>query len=583
VAEIAAQNTQAVVGNTAHVGCSCTGCVKTDAITRMSAGDANVLGQVVAGPRRRAVSQTGDQGGIAASGSRGPATPSIDSYQMPSVPLTPGVGGSPQPLSFAPVVSSHQAVVAAGEPSNFAVTSFTGARTTAWGFDRLSSVAQSSMPGGFHVSTPIEARAYSEVAPGSKGIATTPRADIFPHQEGLRDVASLNADGVNRAARFDRPTTGVEGNSQTWNAGMRATPQRVETSDVRSSIQSPQSAPSTARGEEVRASLRTEPLLQQQHANALGRVERSSAGLEANVQTGNAGMRAAPQRVKTSDVQSSIQSPQSAPSTARGEEVRASLRTEPLLRQQHANALGRIERSLAGLEANVQTGNAGMRAAPPQHVGQFSRSSPVQAKVSPNQPATALRRTSVIEPTGQGEIRSIDSSVKPSRVGGISRSQHTAALERRRIEVLGRIQRVLERSKQPNRRELALSQLMRLEVATKILELLDEDEYLGVSELRSRPRLTSLRSRRLSRVRGKKSREEQLRRMKDRKKRRQKSSDTMPGTVATETAGASGTRVPVKLGASKGVTSARNGGPSKSLDIFQAKVDDDETNPTVPE
>jgi hypothetical protein len=168
-------------------------------------------------------------------------------------------------------------------------------------------------------------------------------------------------------------------------------------------------------------------------------------------------------------------------------------------------------------------------------------------------------------------------------VGGISRSQHTAALERRRIEVLGRIQRVLERSKQPNRRELALSQLMRLEVATKILELLDEDEYLGVSELRSRPRLTSLRSRRLSRVRGKKSREEQLRRMKDRKKRRQKSSDTMPGTVATETAGASGTRVPVKLGASKGVTSARNGGPSKSLDIFQAKVDDDETNPTVPE
>jgi hypothetical protein len=122
---------------------------------------------------------------------------------------------------------------------------------------------------------------------------------------------------------------------------------------------------------------------------------------------------------------------------------------------------------------------------------------------------------------------------------------------------------------------MSLSQLMRLEVATKILELLDEEEYQGISELRSRPRLNALRRRRLSRIRGERLGEQELRKSKEREKRRKSGGGdgTQPSSEAS--LAPSGAGVAVKMAAAQKGAIAKGSTPSKSLDVFQAKINDD--------
>ncbi len=154
-------------------------------------------------------------------------------------------------------------------------------------------------------------------------------------------------------------------------------------------------------------------------------------------------------------------------------------------------------------------------------------------------------------------------------------AQRGAALERRRVEVLGRIQRVLEKITPSNQRAMSLSQLMQLEVATKIIELLDEDEYQVGSELRSRSRISDLRRRRLSRPRGEKFDQRELRRKKEQEKRRRSKGTGGRQANSTASAGPSGGGIALKINASQKVGSGKNTAPSKRLDIFQAKIDDE--------
>jgi hypothetical protein len=141
--------------------------------------------------------------------------------------------------------------------------------------------------------------------------------------------------------------------------------------------------------------------------------------------------------------------------------------------------------------------------------------------------------------------------------------------------VLGRIQRVLERATPSNQRGMTLSQIMRLEVATKILELLDEEEYQGISELRSGPRLSALRRRRLSPVRGAKPREQESSKSKERKERRKRERGDAAQPTSEASLAPSGASVAVKIATPQKGAIAKSSTPSKSLDIFQAKIDDD--------
>lgn len=418
--------------------------------------------------------------------------------------------------------------------------------------------------------TSVEAqRAYAvEVRSSSPQVAkyndTSPvvRASSPASQERLSGGRSSATDMATGTGRSERATIVTQHNSSATSGVVKMEPQRVQTA------QAMVRPPPIARTEEVALSVRSPSSVVQAPARdprpvrAEGQtptrtVERVMSVPERSVATSTLAARAEPQRSAPSSTLAARVEPQRVHAT----EVRLS--SQPLAKSAEALSAPRAP-SAALPERSSSIRPVGRDAS--SRTGGGDRASVVTER-KPVTPVVAASKQ-------RGGDTVIAAAPERNRVRHAA-SQHAAALERRRVEVLGRIQRVLERTTPSSQRGMTLSQLMKLEVATKILELLDEEEYQGISELRSRPRLSALRRRRLSRIRGEKLREQELRKAKEREKRRKsKGSDgAQPSSDASLTP--SGAGVAVKIAAPQKGAIAKGSTPSKSLDIFQVKIDDD--------
>ncbi len=412
-------------------------------------------------------------------------------------------------------------------------------------------------------------RAYGvEVRSSSPQVAkyndTSPvvRASSPASQERLSGGRSSATDMATGTGRSERATIVTQHNSSATSAVVKMEPQRVQTAQA---VVRP---PPIARTEEVALSVRSPSSVVQAPARdprpvrAEGQtptrtIERVMSVPERSVATSTLAARAEPQRNGPSSTLAVRAESQRVHAT----EVRSS--SQPLVKSTETLSSPRAP-SPASPERSSGVRPVGRDAS--SRTGGGDRAS----MMTERQPATRTATASKL----RGGDTVMAGAPERNRVRHAA-SQHAAALERRRVEVLGRIQRVLERTTPSNQRGMTLSQIMRLEVATKILELLDEEEYQGISELRSRPRLSALRRRRLSRIRGEKLREQELRKAKEREKRRKRMGGDGAQQSSETSLAPSGAGVAVKLASPQKGGIAKGSTPSKSLDIFQAKIDDE--------
>lgn len=174
----------------------------------------------------------------------------------------------------------------------------------------------------------------------------------------------------------------------------------------------------------------------------------------------------------------------------------------------------------------------------------------------------------------KGELKPKPLSVRQRSAEAQARKLQAAALERRRIEVLGKVQRILERTASARSRGLPLSELMRLEVVSQVVELLEGDEYLGLSDRRLHSRLSKMSRLNRTRIRGNSLRKDQERELKNKGKgAKQETEGQQASTSGSQML--SGTQAGKATVVTQKISSAKTGGPSRSLDIFQAKTDDD--------
>jgi hypothetical protein len=197
---------------------------------------------------------------------------------------------------------------------------------------------------------------------------------------------------------------------------------------------------------------------------------------------------------------------------------------------------------------------------------------------------------------GEVTTRSAESRMRAERITQVSRRgiQSREPLKVRaaaiRQAILERINRIVASAEQRLRRSnsTSLSAIRQLDLVTRVIEVLGEEEYEGVSELRSRGRSSSsgirfARRRKLPKTQDVDQKKPRLKSLKALKKQRaaraagsgmsQSGSSQSAGGVTAAT-GSAPRIVPGKI------VSASRGGPSKSLAIFQAKSDDSEVPPS---
>jgi hypothetical protein len=113
------------------------------------------------------------------------------------------------------------------------------------------------------------------------------------------------------------------------------------------------------------------------------------------------------------------------------------------------------------------------------------------------------------------------------------------------------------------------------------MEVLGEEEYEGISELRSRERgalsgVSVIRRRKTPKNSDQEQRRQKLKSLKALKKQKAARTAVHKGaTTSGATQGAAAGSVASPSTALGKIVSASRGGPSKTLDIFQAKIDDD--------
>jgi hypothetical protein len=175
-----------------------------------------------------------------------------------------------------------------------------------------------------------------------------------------------------------------------------------------------------------------------------------------------------------------------------------------------------------------------------------------------------------------GLSRSQEGSSQSKSVGTVTKNARAARrLDFQKREILDRVQRVVARVSTSSKRLPLAAKLAQLDLASRILEVIDEEDDLTLSEERTARRFRYP-------IRGRRSRSKQVstRSFKDEQKRRQKQrrkqrEDIVPQglEVGAATSFIAKTSQPIV----QKISSAKNSGPSKSLDIFQAKSDDDES------
>jgi hypothetical protein len=159
------------------------------------------------------------------------------------------------------------------------------------------------------------------------------------------------------------------------------------------------------------------------------------------------------------------------------------------------------------------------------------------------------------------------------------KSQKDAGL---RGSIVDRLNRVVANAIRAKRSDSSSITAMRqLDLATRVLEALSEEEYDGISEFRasertgsSRIRLaTSRRKKRENSVDNRKPKIKGLKALKKRAKRGPTGGSSVSATTQS-TAAAGASAVAAKTSASGKISNASNRSPGKSLDIFQAKSED---------
>lgn len=159
----------------------------------------------------------------------------------------------------------------------------------------------------------------------------------------------------------------------------------------------------------------------------------------------------------------------------------------------------------------------------------------------------------------------------------------SAALRQAIFERINRIVTSAERLRRSN--STALASMQQLELAARIVELLGEEEYEGISELRSRERsgvsaVRVLKRRKTTSSKDQEQYDTRLKSLKALKKQRAARASVQAAAVQSGEAKAGAAGVATQSGAAPGSAlgknvSASRGAPSKTLDIFQAKTDDD--------
>lgn len=144
----------------------------------------------------------------------------------------------------------------------------------------------------------------------------------------------------------------------------------------------------------------------------------------------------------------------------------------------------------------------------------------------------------------------------------------------RTLDILERVQRVISKVSRPSRHLSSRMRLLQLDLASRIIELIDDDEYAGISELRSGRRMVyPIRKKRSTSAKALSNAEKR----KARKARDKRASEVQQSSkkgieISLQSTSASGK---MSSRAVK-VVSASAKGPSKTLDIFQGKCDDGE-------
>jgi hypothetical protein len=592
-----------------HENCSCAGCVKAEHLTRKSQGDVAVLDEPVGRPRRRESSRESSQTSLAAEG-KAPSGANDNRYTT-TVASEARVAARMADLSSTtskePIQASAQVRVARSG-GEYGPAQVTGHYERAPEVRSVSFDSRSNLSTGVTGTTTriVEARLgasdaprtttnvrVNEVSPERNSPTSSRAAGVEAQRAYVAEVRSSpqqmtqsnDTVAVVRAsspvsqertpggrsgdtapatgtARSERALIGTEQNSSATNSAVKVDPQwvqtvqgvvrsqpMVQTQEVAYSVRSPSSV--------VQAPVRDARPMQPETPMSTKLVERVTAVPERSVSAPAVAVRAEPQR----SALTSTLAVRAEPQRVHAAEVPSS--SQPLARSTEVLSSPRAP-SPASPERSSSVRSVGRDA--PSQTGGGERASMMTERKTATQVTTAsAHRGGDTAMAGAPERNRVRHAV----------SQHAAALERRRVEVLGRIQRVLERTTPSNQRGMSLSQLMRLEVATKILELLDEEEYQGISELRSRPRLNALRRRRLSRIRGERLGEQELRKSRKREKRRKNGGGdgTQPSSEAS--LAPSGAGVAVKMAAAQKGAIAKGSTPSKSLDVFQAKINDD--------
>jgi hypothetical protein len=159
----------------------------------------------------------------------------------------------------------------------------------------------------------------------------------------------------------------------------------------------------------------------------------------------------------------------------------------------------------------------------------------------------------------------------------------SAALRQAIFERINRIVTSAQRLRRSN--STALASMQQLDLATRIMEALGDEDYEGISELRSRERgvvasVRVFRRRKDLKNLELKQQKPRLKSLKALKKQRAARASGQGGAASAgmTQAGTAGiaTGASAAPGAATGkIVSASRSGPSKSLDIFQAKSDDD--------
>jgi hypothetical protein len=205
----------------------------------------------------------------------------------------------------------------------------------------------------------------------------------------------------------------------------------------------------------------------------------------------------------------------------------------------------------------------------------------------------AMRSEKTTSRRGETATRNTEGRSGNDRAAALQRSNlkskelspsRAAALRQAIFDRINRIVASAERVRRSGR--VSLGSIQQLELATRIIEVLgEEEEYAGISELRSReltPQTGSRAGRRRKIIKGQ-DREQQRARIKslrELKKQRAARKSAGAGGVATQGAPQGGGGITAGAGAAPSasigkIVSASRGGPSKSLDIFQAKSDDE--------